>query len=146
MGIRYTHANREALAEAIQSNRRTQGWDDRIKKIFVDRAAVTATDGTLRLTSHPRLEWALYYDQETPSHTYDRLADIRVPLNAIMPVRPFAVPAKMFEADVAKLPQKTRLTWIPKTTHQLPFERIDECTDLVVAWLDSVAGRQHAKL
>lgn len=34
---------------------------------------------------------ALYYDMQSPTNAFDRLADVRAPLNAIMPSRPFAV-------------------------------------------------------
>lgn len=145
-GLSYTYPNREALRQVIKKNRRTRGWDDRITNIFVERGTIDNEDGSIRLVSHPQLEWALYYDQETPTHAYDRLSDLTVPLNAIMPSRPFAVPPKMFAADVGKLKQRTQVTWIEKATHQLPFEKVDECSDIVVKWLKIMDTARASKL
>ncbi|TQV93643.1 alpha/beta hydrolase family domain-containing protein [Cordyceps javanica] len=136
MQLEEQHSSREDLVAALQANKRTRGWDARVAAIFADRAVVQASDGSsVRLIAQPRLEWALYYDKETPTHCYDRLTDITTPFNAIMPTKPFAVPPKMFEADVAAMKQPTRITWLPKTTHQVPFERVDQCARLIADWL-----------
>lgn len=144
--IKYTHSDRAALEADIRNNKRTKGWDERVVKLFVERGAVVNAEGNLQLVAHPRLEWALYYDQETPTHCYDRLADVKVPLNAIMPSRPFAVPPKMLEAYLAAMPQRTQLTWIPNATHQVPFEKIHDCVGFLVSWLQSINLVQVAKL
>lgn len=139
--------SREALREAIKKNKRTGGWDDRIVKVYVERGAMDdKQNGGIRLISPPRLEWALYYDKETPTHTFDRIPDIRVPINAVMPARPFATPPKVFEQLINGLPQKTRLVWIPKTTHQVVYERLDECSKHIVDWLKEQANTSSARL
>lgn len=143
--IGYRHESKEAVKEELRKNRRTRGWDQRIVDTFAEHSLIKDKDG-LRLTAHPRLEWALYYDKETPTHCYDRLKDLKTPLNAIMPAKPFAVPPKLFEKDMGQLKQKRRLTWVPKTTHQLPFEKLDHCVDLTTAWLLESSTEQRAKL
>ncbi|KAJ5257102.1 hypothetical protein N7478_013206 [Penicillium angulare] len=98
----------------------------------------------IRLTGNPRLQWALYYDKETPTQCYDRLTDVSVPFDAIMPTRPFAVPSEQFNADIARMPQKIKVTWISRSTHQLPYERPDECMEAVSSWLQDMSrGREH---
>lgn len=146
-GIDFHHESRASLLSQLKSNKRTRSWDPRIRELFVEHNTIPSAHGGLQLTAHPRLEWALYYyENGTPTHCYERLHDLKLPLNAIMPGRPFAVPAKMFEEDMAKFPQKTRLTWVPKTTHQLPFERPEECAVLVASWLGEMSKTAKAKL
>ncbi|KAM6507130.1 hypothetical protein FALCPG4_018517 [Fusarium falciforme] len=99
-----------------------------------------------RLAAHPRLEWALYYAKQTSAECYDRLADIKVPLQAIMPARPFAVPPKMFEADVRKMKQETEIRWVEGTTHQIVYENMGACTAFVADRLTNVAGEKRARL
>lgn len=135
MQLEEQHSSLEDLIAALQANKRTCGWDARVATVFAEKAVVQASDGSIRLIAQPRLEWALYYDKETPTHCYDRLKDVTTPFNAIMPTKPFAVPPKMFEADVATMEQATRITWLPKTTHQMPFERVDQCARLIAEWL-----------
>lgn len=143
-----TYADRAALIATLKSSKRTRRWDERVMNIFADHATVSTPEGGLRLISHPRLEWALYYDMETPTHCHDRFSDIQTPFNAVMPLRPFAAPAKVFEGNMAKLTQEKRLTWVGgSVTHQLPCERVEECTDLVAAWLrDLGRGGRAARL
>ncbi|KAL2205659.1 hypothetical protein CC79DRAFT_1359549 [Sarocladium strictum] len=139
-GLKPTYQNKEEVRSELKKNRRTRGWDDRVVEIFERKGVVDDGQGKLKLAAHPRLEWALYYDKETPTHCYDRLTDISTPFNAIMPSKPFAVPPKVFKADVAKIGTKPQITWVPDTTHQLPFERVDECARLVADWIASQAG------
>lgn len=146
LGIPFAYRTRADFEAQIARNRRTRAWDQRVAQIFVQHAAVETDDGALLLTGHPRLEWALYYDQETPTQCFDRLSDIQIPLNAVMPSKPFAVPAKLLESKLARLPQKTRLTWIPDATHQLPFEHVDRCAESVVDWLGGFGTGVSAKL
>lgn len=146
LGIPFAYRTRADFEAQIARNRRTRTWDKRIAKIFVEHAAVEADQGTLVLTGHPRLEWALYYDQETPTQCFDRLSDVRTPFNAVMPSKPFAVPAKLLEKQFSKFPQKARLTWISDSTHQLPFEHVDRCAESVVDWLGDLQGDVSAKL
>ncbi|KAM0718765.1 hypothetical protein Q7P37_005836 [Cladosporium fusiforme] len=146
-GLDYEHESRDSLVSQLKANRRTRSWDPRIKEIFAEHSTIPNSQGGLQTTAHPRLEWALYRNEKgTPSQCYSRFGDLKLPINAIMPARPFAVPAKMFEADLAKLPQKTRLTWVPNTTHQLPWERVDECAELVAAWLGEMSKGEKARL
>lgn len=133
--IQYRHCNRESVATALRSNKRTRGWNERAMEIFTQRGVLADPEGGVRLVAHPRLEWALYYDQETPAQCYDRLTDISIPFHAIMPARPFAVPPKQLEADVGKMSGPTKITWIANATHQLPFERPDECVRAAALWL-----------
>lgn len=114
-------------------------------KIFTERGVVADDEGGFRLVAHPRLEWALYYDKETPAQCYDRLTDISIPFHAIMPVRPFAVPPKQLEVDVGKMSQMTKITWIVNATHQLPFERPDECTRAAALWLKDIVQKDPRK-
>lgn len=145
-GIEWKHESVEALNKALKANKRTKSWDDRVRKIYIDRATESDGDRGIRLVAHPRLEWAIYYDQETPTHCYDRLLDIQTPLNAIMPARPFAVPPKMLESDIRKLSQKTKITWVPNATHQIPYEKIGECVEAIAQWLSLFGGSPNAKL
>ncbi len=145
MQLKEQHSSREDLATALKANKRTCGWDTRVSAIFAEKGVVDAGDGSIRLIAQPRLEWALYYDKETPTHCYDRLKDITTPFNAIMPTKPFAVPPKMFEADVAAMKQDTRITWLPKTTHQMPFERVDQCAKLIAEWLHDRGNAKSEK-
>lgn len=133
--------SREALRDTVYKNKRTRGWDKRAVEVFVDRGAIDEKGkGGIKLTSPPRLEWALYYDKETPSHTFDRLTDLQIPINAIMPERPFATPRKLFEHVFQSIPSsKKNLVWIPNTTHQIVYERIDECGQNVCEWLKGFA-------
>jgi pimeloyl-ACP methyl ester carboxylesterase len=146
--IKYRHASRESVAVELRSNKRTRGWSERSMDIFVQRGVVEDDEGGFRLVAHPRLEWALYYDKETPAQCYDRLTDINIPFHAIMPTRPFAVPPKQLEADVEKMSQLTKITWIANATHQLPFERPDECMRAAALWLQDILhkGSQKAHL
>lgn len=135
------YADRESLASDLRSNKRTRAWHEQAVRTFVDRALVPDEKGPgpgFRLSAHPRLEWALYYDKETPTQCYDRLTDLRMPLNLIMPERPFAVSPKQLTADIAKMPQKTRIAWIANATHQVPYERPEECARAVASWLEDV--------
>lgn len=100
----------------------------------------------MRLATQPRLEWALYYDKRTPAQCYDRLIDISVPFHAVMPSRPFAVPPKMFKADVSRMRQKTSVHWVPDTTHQILYEKMDLFSQLVAAWLVEMTGATRARL
>lgn len=130
--------SREVLRRAIEANRRLRGWDQRVVDVFVRCGAMDdAETGGVRLTAPPRLEWALYYDKETPTQTYERIRDIRTPINAVMPARPFATPAGMFENLLKALPQRTQVTWLPQTSHQVVYERVDECAEHVCNWLTS---------
>lgn len=145
-GLDFQHESKSSLLSQLKRNKRTRSWDPRIMEIFAENGLVEHPHGGLQLTAHPRLEWALYYDRATCTQCYDRFADLSLPLNAIMPARPFAVPAKMLEEDIGKLPGKTRLTWVPNSTHQLPFEHIDLCAELVAAWLRDLSQGAKAKL
>ena len=148
MGFKAEYPSKEVISAEVRKNKRTCGWDKRSAHAFIEHAAVDTGHGILRLAAHPRLEWALYYDQETPTNCYDRLKDITTPFNAIMPPKPFAVPPKVFEADVGKMATQTRITWLPGTTHQVPFEKVDECALIVADWIkDQISiDNQKAKL
>lgn len=146
LGVPFNHRNRAEFKAEVARNRRTRSWDERIAQIYVDHAAVEVDQETLLLTGHPRLEWALYYDQETPTQCFDRLVDIRTPLHAVMPSKPFAVPGKLLENQFSQFPQKTRLTWVPDSTHQLPFEHVELCAEKVVGWLKEFGGDVSANL
>lgn len=146
IGLPLAYRSRAELEAELARNRRTRAWDKRIVQIFIEHAAVEAEQGTVLLTAHPRLEWALYYDQETPTQCFDRLADLSIPFNAVMPAKPFAVPPKMLEKQMSRFSQKTRLTWVPDSTHQLPFEHVDYCAEKVVDWLKEVGSGVSAKL
>ncbi|KAH8178472.1 alpha/beta hydrolase family protein [Sarocladium implicatum] len=144
-GIKAEYKNKEEVLAEVKQNKRTRGWDERVSRVFAEHAVVDGGRGTLRLAAHPRLEWALYYDKETPTHCYDRLKDITTPFNAIMPLKPFAVPPNMFEADVGNMAAQTRITWLPGTTHQIPFEKVDECASLTAAWIKDQVSRSREK-
>lgn len=138
--IKYRHPSLESVVTELRTNKRTRRWTKRVMDIFVRQGVVPEGDD-FRLAAHPRLEWALYYDQETPTQCYDRLADIKPPLHTIVPARPFAIPPKQLEAVVGELPQTTRVTWIADTTHQLPFERPEECASAATLWLGDIAQK-----
>ncbi|KAJ3547382.1 hypothetical protein NM208_g1537 [Fusarium decemcellulare] len=115
--------------------------------MFAQHGVVPNESGQgFRLAARPRLEWALYYDKQTPTECYDRLTDISVPLQAIMPERPFAVPPKMFEADLHKMKQEVEVQWLQGTTHQIVYEKMDACAGFVADWLAKVAGEKRARL
>ncbi|KAL3956527.1 hypothetical protein ACCO45_009373 [Purpureocillium lilacinum] len=117
---------RSSVEKELQVNKRTRGWDQRVSRVFAQHGVVPDESGKgFRLAARPRLEWALYYDKQTPTECYDRLVDVAVPFHAIMPARPFAVPPAMFKADVAKMKQKTRVRWLEGTTHQVLYEKMD---------------------
>jgi len=138
---------RASVEKELQVNKRTRGWDERVSRIFAQHGVVPDESGKgFRLAAQPRLEWALYYDKQTPTECYDRLMDVAVPFHAIMPARPFAVPPAMFKADVAKMKQKTSVRWLEGTTHQVLYEKMDACTAFVVQWLSEVAGLSRARL
>ncbi|KAL6364200.1 hypothetical protein LRP88_02116 [Fusarium phalaenopsidis] len=110
LGLPERFADRASVEKELRKNKRTRGWDERAVQMFAQHGVVPDEDGIgFRLVAHPRLEWALYYDKQTPAECYDRLTDINVPLQAIMPCKPFAVPPKMFEADVRKMKQETEI-------------------------------------
>lgn len=113
--------------------------------MFTQHGVVPNQKGGVKLIAHPRLDWALWYDKQTPAECYDRFKDISVPLLAIMPKRPFAVPAKMFEADVGKLKGRVDVKWV-EGTHQVVYERMDDCVGFVGEWLGDIAGEKRAKL
>jgi len=139
--------SRKALREAVKKNKRMGGWDDRIIDAFVERGVVEEADGSLRLAAPPRLEWALYFDKETPSHTFDRIPDVRVPLQAVMPARPFATPPKLFQKIFDGLPQPKRLVWVDNVTHQLFYERLDDSAAHIVSFIkERQAGQDKARL
>lgn len=135
LGLRQHYTSMEDLQAEIRTHKRTKGWDERIQAIFCQRAGKKNSDGSISLVAHPRLEWALYYDLQSPVNAFDRLTDIDIPINAIMPERPFAVPAKQFEEVFTAFSQRKKLSWIPKVTHQLPFEKIDQTSNLIADWL-----------
>lgn len=145
-GLDFQHDSKSSLLSQLKSNKRTRSWDPRIQEIFAEHGLVESPSGGLQLTAHPRLELALYFDGATSTQCYDRFADLALPLNAIMPNRPLAVPANMVEEDIGKLPGKTRLTWVPNSTHQLPLEHVDLCAELVAAWLRDLSQGEKAKL
>ncbi|OAQ78550.1 alpha/beta hydrolase family domain-containing protein [Purpureocillium lilacinum] len=117
---------RSSVEKELQVNKRTRGWDQRVSRVFAQHGVVPDDSGKgFRLAARPRLEWALYYDKQTPTECYDRLVDVAVPFHAIMPARPFAVPPAMFKTDVAKMKQKTRVRWLEGTTHQVLYEKMD---------------------
>lgn len=149
-GLPYTYASHSELKTELRHNRRTRQWDEQVMELFVEHGTIEAADGTVRLIANPRLEWALYYDQETPTQCSQRMSDIRVPLLAVMPPKPFAIPPKMLEQAMAEIGrrQKARLAWVPGTTHQLPLERVGECAEHVVNWLGELGANmeERAKL
>ncbi|KAJ5322695.1 hypothetical protein N7452_010984 [Penicillium brevicompactum] len=138
--LRYSHPSLDSVVTDLRTNKRTRGWDKRVIDIFTRRGVIPDSKG-FRLIAHPRLEWALYYDKETPAQCFDRLTNIKVPLHTIMPTRPFAVPPKQLETIVGGLSQPTKITWIANTTHQLPLERPDECADAAASWLASISQK-----
>ena len=144
IGLKEQYADREALVADLKKNRRTRGWDTRVLQKFVEKGTVCDEEGSIRLAAHPRLEWALYFDKDTPKQGYAYMLDIQTPWNAIMPTRPFAVPPERLTADVARLPQKTRITWIPNSTHQLPNEFPDLCANVTALWLQELAQRNQS--
>lgn len=144
LGLKERYADCEALAAALKKNRRTRGWDARVIQKFIEKGTVSDGEGGIRLAAHPRLEWALYYDKDTPRQGYAYLQDIETPFNAIMPTRPFAVPPERLQADVARLPQKTRITLVPKSTHQLPNEFPDVCANATALWLQELGQRNQS--
>ncbi|KAF4958076.1 hypothetical protein FSARC_11112 [Fusarium sarcochroum] len=147
LGLSKQYPDHASVEKELRVNKRTRGWDQRAVQMFAQHGVVPDESGKgLRLAGHPRLEWALYYDKQTPAECYDRLSDISVPFQAIMPARPFAVPPKMFEADVRKIKQKTEVRWVQGTTHQIVYEKMDVCTGFVADWLTEVAGATKAHL
>ncbi|KAJ4243851.1 hypothetical protein NW762_014731 [Fusarium torreyae] len=147
LGLPERFSNRESVGKELRKNKRTRGWDERAVRLFAQYGVVPDESGKgLRLAGHPRLEWALYYDKQTPTECYDRLADVSIPFQAIMPARPFAVPPKMFEADVRKIKQKTEVRWIQAATHQIVYEKMDACTGFVADWLTEMAGETKSRL
>lgn len=147
LGLLERFADRTSVEKELRKNKRTQGWDDRAVQMFTQYGVVPDESGKgFRLAAHPRLEWALYYDEQTPAECYDRLTDISVPLQAIMPSRPFAVPPNMFEADMRKMKQETEIRWVEGTTHQVVYEKMGPCTTFVADWLTRMAGEKRARL
>ncbi|KAL2670249.1 hypothetical protein Neosp_014716 [[Neocosmospora] mangrovei] len=126
LGLPERFADLASVEKELRKNKRTRGWEERAVQIFAQHGVVPDESGIgFRLAAHPRLEWALYYDKQTPAECYDRLTDIKVPFQAIMPARPFAVPPKTFKADVRKMKQKTEVRWVEGTTHQILYEKMD---------------------
>ncbi|KAI8711176.1 hypothetical protein NCS52_01493200 [Fusarium sp. LHS14.1] len=147
LGLPERFANHSSVEKELRKNKRTRYWDERAVEIFAQHGVMLDESGKgFRLAAHPRLEWALYYDKQTPAECYDRLTDIKVPFQAIMPTRPFAVPPKMFEADVQKMKQKTEVKWLEGTTHQIVYEKMGACTTFVIDWLTKMAGEEKARL
>ncbi|KAF5624960.1 hypothetical protein F52700_9335 [Fusarium sp. NRRL 52700] len=145
LGLKEHYPDRKAVETALRENKRTRNWDERAIQAFTQHGVVTYEKGGVKLIAHPRLDWALWYDKQTPAECYDRFKDISVPLLAIMPKRPFAVPAKMFEADVGKLKERVDVKWV-EGTHQVVYERMDDCVGFVGEWLGDIAGEKRAKL
>ncbi|KAI1854762.1 hypothetical protein JX266_000880 [Neoarthrinium moseri] len=147
LGLSERYPDRASVEKELRANKRTRGWDERVVRIFAQHGVMPDRSGRgFQLVARPRLEWALYYDKQTPAECYDRLTDISVPLHAIMPARPFAVPPKMFEADVRKMKQQTEVRWLQGTTHQIVYEKIDACTMFVADWLIKLTGEKRARL
>ncbi|KAG7415913.1 Alpha/Beta hydrolase protein [Fusarium sp. MPI-SDFR-AT-0072] len=145
LGLKENFPDRNAVENAIRENKRTRNWDERAIRMFTQHGLVPNDKGGVKLIAHPRLDWALWYDKQTPAECYDRFRDISVPLLAIMPKKPFAVPAKMFEADVKKLKERVYVRWV-EGTHQVVYERMDDCVGFVGEWLGDIAGEKRAKL
>ncbi|PNP75774.1 hypothetical protein FNYG_10852 [Fusarium nygamai] len=145
LGLKETFPDRKAVENALRENKRTRNWDQRAIRMFTQHGVVPNQKGGVKLIAHPRLDWALWYDKQTPAECYDRFKDISVPLLAIMPKRPFAVPAKMFEADVGKLKGRVDVKWV-EGMHQVVYERMDDCVGFVGEWLGDIAGKKRAKL
>ncbi|EXA48658.1 hypothetical protein NW756_010328 [Fusarium oxysporum] len=145
LGLKENFPDRNAVENALRENKRTRNWDERAIRMFTQHGLVPNDKGGVKLIAHPRLDWALWYDKQTPAECYDRFRDISVPLLAIMPKRPFAVPAKMFEADVKKLKERVYVRWV-EGTHQVVYERMDDCVGFVGEWLGDIAGEKRAKL
>ncbi|KAG9504830.1 hypothetical protein J7337_004808 [Fusarium musae] len=145
LGLKESFRDRKAVENALRENKRTRNWDSRAIGMFTQHGVVPNEKGGVKLIAHPRLDWALWYDKQTPTECYDRFKDISVPLLAIMPKRPFAVPAKMFEADAGKLKGRVDVKWV-EGTHQVVYERMDECVGFVGEWLGDIAGEKRAKL
>ncbi|KAH7248629.1 Alpha/Beta hydrolase protein [Fusarium redolens] len=145
LGLKKDFPDRKAVETALRENKRTLNWDERAIRMFTQHGIVPNDKGGVKLIAHPRLDWALWYDKQTPAECYDRFKDISVPLLAIMPKRPFAVPTKMFEADVKKLRGRVDVQWV-EGTHQVVYEKMDECVRFVEEWLGDIAGEKRAKL
>ncbi|KAI1011528.1 hypothetical protein LB504_002217 [Fusarium proliferatum] len=145
LGLEQNFPDRNAVEKALRETKRTKNWDERAIRMFTQHGIVPDEKGGVKLIAHPRLDWALWYDKQTPAECYDRFKDISVPLLAIMPKRPFAVPAKMFEADVKKLKGRADVKWV-EGTHQVVYERMDDCVGFVGEWLGDIAGEKRAKL
>jgi pimeloyl-ACP methyl ester carboxylesterase len=145
LGLKESFPDRKAVETALRENKRTRNWDSRAIKAFTQHGVVPNEKAGFKLIGHPRLDWALWYDKQTPAECYDRFKDISAPLLAIMPKRPFAVPAKMFEADVGKLKGRVDVRWV-EGTHQVVYERMDECVGFVGEWLGDIVGEKRAKL
>ncbi|KAF5562700.1 hypothetical protein FNAPI_3019 [Fusarium napiforme] len=145
LGLKETFPDHKAVETGLRENKRTRNWDQRAIQAFTQHGIIPNEKGGVKLIAHPRLDWALWYDKQTPAECYDRFKDISVPLLAIMPKRPFAVPAKMFEADVGKLKGRVDVKWV-EGTHQVVYERMDECVGFVGEWLGDIAGEKRAKL
>ncbi|RKL35775.1 hypothetical protein BFJ72_g8475 [Fusarium proliferatum] len=145
LGLKQNFPDRNAVEKALCETKRTKNWDERAIHMFTQHGVVPNEKGGFKLIAHPRLDWALWYDKQTPAECYDRFKDISVPLLAIMPKRPFAVPAKMFEADVKRLKGRVDVKWV-EGTHQVVYERMDDCVEFVGEWLGDIAGEKRAKL
>ncbi|KLO93692.1 uncharacterized protein LW94_9449 [Fusarium fujikuroi] len=145
LGLKQNFPDRNAVENALRETKRTKNWDERAIRMFTQHGVVPNENGGVKLIAHPRLDWALWYDKQTPAECYDRFKDISVPLLAIMPKRPFAVPAKMLEADVKKLKGRADVKWV-EGTHQVVYERMDDCVGFVGEWLGDIAGEKRAKL
>ncbi|KAI1054421.1 hypothetical protein LB506_010625 [Fusarium annulatum] len=145
LGLKQNFPDRDAVEKALRETKRTKNWDERAIRMFTQHGVVPDKKGGVKLIAHPRLDWALWYDKQTPAECYDRFKDISVPLLAIMPKRPFAVPAKMFEADVKRLKGRVDVKWV-EGTHQVVYERMDDCVGFVGEWLGDIAGEKRAKL
>ncbi|KAI1014863.1 hypothetical protein LB503_004015 [Fusarium chuoi] len=145
LGLKQNFPDRNAVENTLRETKRTRNWDERAIRMFTQHGVVPDENGGVKLIANPRLDWALWYDKQTPAECYDRFKDISVPLLAIMPKRPFAVPAKMFEADVKKLKGRADVKWV-EGTHQVVYERMDDCVGFVGEWLGDIAGEKRAKL
>ncbi|KAF9765090.1 hypothetical protein IL306_002678 [Fusarium sp. DS 682] len=145
LDLKERYPDRKAIEKALRENKLTRNWDERAIEVFSKHGVVSNDNGGVKLIAHPRLDWALWYDKQTPAECYDRFTDISVPLLAIMPKRPFAVPAKMFGADVKKSKERVDVKWV-EGTHQVVYEKMDACVEFVGDWLGDIAGQKRAKL
>lgn len=141
-GFPFHHQDTASLRASLDVNRRTKGWDPRVKQLYAEHGL--SPDG--KLVAHPRLEWALYYDQETALQCFDRLGDIKAPMNFVVPKRPLAVPLGMLGEIVKGLRGKAKVTVLEGVTHSLCHEKVEECAGVVVGWLMNSRRMREARL